>query len=226
MISLIDFDVAPYKLSGVVYGTLLNHKAAIASLGDTVDQPPYKAAPKAPVLYVKPRNTLRASGGEMSVPHSTECIQIGASLGLVFGRVACAVSEEEAMSYLAGYTIVADLSVPHETFYRPSVRFKALDGSCALGPTVVPRGTISNPNHLAVKILVDGKEVHATSTDGMLRPVARLIADVTDFMTLQPGDVLMLGVADGAPCASAGQAVTIEIAEIGKLALSLKKEAA
>lgn len=226
MISQIDFDMPPHKLSGVVYGTLLNHRAAIQSLGDAVDQPPYKAAPKAPVLYVKPRNTLRASGGEMPVPRSVGYLQIGASLGIVFGRVACAVREEEALSYLAGFTIVADLSVPHESFYRPSVRFKALDGSCAIGPSVVAVDQIPDPDGLAIEVCVDGQHVHATSTAGMLRPVARLIADVTEFMTLQPGDVLMLGVADGAPVASAGQTISVEIAGIGKLSLSLEKEGA
>ena len=64
MASLFDltFDVAPYRLSGTVYGVLLNHRDALAALGDAASQPPYKATPKAPVLYLKPRNTLVGPG--------------------------------------------------------------------------------------------------------------------------------------------------------------------
>ena len=58
----IDFPVAPHRLSGVVYGCLLNHRPALAALGDAVNAAPYKAGPKAPVLYVKPRNTLAGDG--------------------------------------------------------------------------------------------------------------------------------------------------------------------
>jgi 5-oxopent-3-ene-1,2,5-tricarboxylate decarboxylase/2-hydroxyhepta-2,4-diene-1,7-dioate isomerase len=61
----IPFDVVPYRLSGTVYGTLLNHRSAIAALGEAVNQPPYNAPPKAPVLYIKPRNTLAASGSQV-----------------------------------------------------------------------------------------------------------------------------------------------------------------
>ena len=55
----LSFDVPPYRLSGVVYGALLNHAPQLAALGDAMTQPPYKAAPRAPVLAVKPRNTPR-----------------------------------------------------------------------------------------------------------------------------------------------------------------------
>ena len=56
------FDFPPYRLSGTVYGVLLNHAPALAALGAQVNEPPYKAPPKAPVLYVKPRNTLAGAG--------------------------------------------------------------------------------------------------------------------------------------------------------------------
>ncbi|WP_366492191.1 fumarylacetoacetate hydrolase family protein [Variovorax sp. 67-131] len=98
------------------------------------------------------------------------------------------------MAYVAGYTVVADYSVPSESFYRPSVRFKARDGSCVVGPYVTPRERIETPDDLNVGVYVDGEIVHSTTTSGMVRNVSRLLADVTEFMTLSPGDVLMLGV--------------------------------
>ena len=221
----IPFDCTPFRLSGTVYGTLFNSRQALLELGGASNAPPYKAPPKAPVLYVKPRNTLERSGERIQLPASTGELQIGASLGLVFGRTACRVAPAKALEYLAGYTVVADFSVPHESFYRPSVRFKALDGSCVVGPKVVAREAIRNPDALEVRVWVEGRLVHTTSTHGMFRDAAKLISDVTDFMTLAPGDILMLGVAAGAPTARAGQKVAVDIAGIGSLENELAGEA-
>ena len=79
-------EVAPYRLSGRVYGTLMNHRSALQVLGDAVTAPPYKAAPQAPVLYIKPRNTL---SGPVVVPPETGELEVGACLGVVIGRTAC-----------------------------------------------------------------------------------------------------------------------------------------
>jgi 5-oxopent-3-ene-1,2,5-tricarboxylate decarboxylase / 2-hydroxyhepta-2,4-diene-1,7-dioate isomerase len=213
----LPFDAPPHRLSGVVVGTLMNHAAALAALGRATDEAPYKAPPRGPILYVKPRNTLAASGAEVAVPRSCEQLEIGASLGLVIGRSACRVAEGDALAHLAGCTLVADLGVAHESYYRPQVRFKALDGSCLIGPRVVGRARLGDPDQLALCVRVDGEVVHTTSTAGMIRPAARLVADVSEFMTLRPGDVLMLGVALGAPRARAGQSFAIECARIGRL---------
>jgi 5-oxopent-3-ene-1,2,5-tricarboxylate decarboxylase/2-hydroxyhepta-2,4-diene-1,7-dioate isomerase len=211
------FEIPPYGLSGVVYGVLLNHRPALAALGDAVNAPPYKAPPKAPVLYVKPRNTLCASGSVVVVPGDAPELEIGACLGIVIGRTACRLTEANALDHVAGYTIVNDVSVPHASFYRPSIRFKARDGFCPIGPAVTPRKAIPDPDALAVRVYVDGSLVHTTTTGERQRPVARLLVDVTDFMTLAPGDVLMLGGSAGAPRVRAGQRVAIEIDGLGRL---------
>ncbi|MBT9510963.1 MAG: fumarylacetoacetate hydrolase family protein [Acidovorax sp.] len=214
----LEFDVAPYRLSGVVYGTLLNHGPAIAALGAAAEQPPYKAPAQAPVLYIKPRNTLVGHGDAVVVPADAPELEIGASLGIVIGRTACRVAPEQALAHVAGYTIVNDISVPHDLFYRPSIRFKARDGFCPIGPAVVPCGAVGNPDALEVRVWVDDALVHATTTGERRRTVARLLADVTEFMTLSPGDVLLLGVSAGAPRVRAGQQVRIEIEGLGQLA--------
>jgi 5-oxopent-3-ene-1,2,5-tricarboxylate decarboxylase / 2-hydroxyhepta-2,4-diene-1,7-dioate isomerase len=200
-----------------VYGTLLNHRGALAALGDSAHQPPYKAPPKAPVLYIKPRNTWAGPGAVVVVPAGESELEIGASLGLVFGRTACRVDADSALHCLAGYTIVADISMPHSAFYRPSVRLKARDGFCPMLPGAVPRAQVANPDALAVRVSIDGETVQSTSTADMLRPAARLIADVSDFMTFNAGDVLLLGVAHGAPRARAGQSAAVEIGSLGRL---------
>lgn len=224
----LTFSFAPYRLSGTVYGVLLNHAPALAALGAQVNEPPYKAPPKAPVLYVKPRNTLAAAGSGCEVPADATVLQVGANLGLVIGHMACRVGERDALSVVAGYVIVDDLSVPHESFYRPSVRHKARDGSCVISPTVALRDQVRDPDALGVRVFVDGRLVHSTNTSDRVRSAARLLADVTDFMTLAPGDILMLGTSAGAPNARAGQSVAIEIDGIGRLehALAAGAEAA
>ena len=201
---------------GTVYGTLLNHADALAALGEAVHEPPYKAPPKAPVLYIKPRNTWADAGDAIVVPAGVNELEIGATLGLVIGRTACRVREAEALSFVAGCVIVADVSVPHASYYRPSLRFKARDGFCPIGP-VVPLERVGALDALQVQVEVDGVLVHRSSTAGLIRTAARLLAEVSEFMTLSPGDVLMLGVAAGAPRARAGQRVSILIDGLGRL---------
>lgn len=221
---VLEMPMSPFRLSGTVYGALLNHTAALAVLGDAANAAPYKAPPKAPVLFIKPRNTLLAPGAPVTVPADAGEYEVGASLGIVIGRTACRVSEAQAMEFIAGYTLVVDFSVPHESFYRPSVRFKARDGSCYLGPRVVPVSAVTNPDALTMTVSIDGQRVQQTSTAGMVRPVAKLIADVTDFMTLRPGDVLMLGVAHGAPKARPGHRVSVTLESVGSFETILTAE--
>src|SRR5213082_2418740 len=175
------------------------------------------ALPISPVLYVKPRNTLAACGEPVAVPPGVAELEIGATLGLVIGRPACRLSEEGALEHVAGYLIVNDVSIPHQPYYRPSIRFKARDGFCPVGPRVVPRAAIANPDALTIGVYLDGELKQTATTAQLIRPVAKLLADVTDFMTLSPGDVLAVGVAAPAPRARAGQVARIEIDGLGRL---------
>jgi 5-oxopent-3-ene-1,2,5-tricarboxylate decarboxylase/2-hydroxyhepta-2,4-diene-1,7-dioate isomerase len=85
---------------------------------------------------------------------------------------------------------------------------------------------VPEPDALDVRVEVDGVPVQRYSTAGMIRSVAKLIADVSEFMTLAPGDLLMLGAGPGAPLARAGQAVRITIEPIGTLEHRLVVEGA
>lgn len=223
--SPLRFDFAPWRLSGTVYGTLLNDPVALAALGDAVHAAPYKAPPRAPVLYVKPRNTLAGHAAATAVPAGAPALEIGAALGIVIGRATCRIDAQDAMSHVAGWTLVADLSVPHDSFYRPSVRLKALDGSCLLGPRVVHAHAIAEPDALTLTVTTPGCGVQHFTTSGMQRRVAQLLQDVSAFMSLSAGDVLMLGVKAGAPQAKAGERYSIECAQIGTLKGQLVAEA-
>jgi 5-oxopent-3-ene-1,2,5-tricarboxylate decarboxylase/2-hydroxyhepta-2,4-diene-1,7-dioate isomerase len=212
-------------MRGTVYGTLLNHRDALAALGDAVHAAPYKAAPKAPVLYIKPRNTWVADGGAVIVPADVPELEMGATLGLVIGRAACRVGTAEALAFVSGYVIVNDVSVPHASFYRPSLRFKVRDTFCPIGP-IVPIDAIGSPDALGIQVSIDGEVVHRASTAGLIRSAAQLLSDVSEFMTLVPGDVLSVGVAAGAPRARAGQRVSIWIEGLGRLQNPLVAEVA
>ena len=218
------WNFSDLPVPGTVYGTLLNHRDALAALGNEVNEVPYKAPPKAPILYIKPRNTIVGNRESVVVPSDAAQLEIGATLGLVIGRTATKLSLSDAISYVAGYTIVNDISVPHASFYRPSMRFKCRDGFCPMGPVVAPSQSIKEPNNLAITISVDGVVVQKTNTNNRIRSVEQLLVDVTDFMTLHPGDVLSIGVAANAPLAKAGQKVSIAIEGIGQLENTLVAE--
>jgi 5-oxopent-3-ene-1,2,5-tricarboxylate decarboxylase / 2-hydroxyhepta-2,4-diene-1,7-dioate isomerase len=218
----IPFDVPPFRLSGTVYGTLLNHRSAVAALADRVALPPYHAPPRAPVLYLKPRNTLALCGEAVEIPAAAPGatgieLEVAASLGIVIGRTACNVPEDAALAHVAGFLLINDVSVPHPNYYRPAVRYKARDGFCPLGPRVTERAAVKDPSALTLRTLVDGTLVQTMSTADLVRTVARLLAEVTEFMTLAPGDVLAAGAAAPAPRVRAGQTVVIEADELGTL---------
>ena len=219
-------DVPPWRLSGTVYGALLNHAPQLAALGDAVHQPPYKAPPRAPVLEVKPRHMLSADGAVVRVPAGVAALQVGAALGIVIGTTACRVPAARALDHVAGWLLVGDISVPVPSHYRPGARFKARDGFCPLGARVAPVADVPEPLALAGRVEVDGAVVHEFDTGERVRGVAQLLADVTEFMTLQPGDVLTLGVSHGAPLVAAGHAVRLAIDGIGVLRLRVEAEAA
>jgi 5-oxopent-3-ene-1,2,5-tricarboxylate decarboxylase/2-hydroxyhepta-2,4-diene-1,7-dioate isomerase len=222
----IPFDHPPFALSGRVYGALLNHRSAVQAVESAASKPPYNGLPKAPVLFIKPRNTLARSGEPIEVPAGEEELEVAAMLGLVIGRTACRVAESRAHEHIAGYLIVNDISVPHPNYYRPSVRYKARDGFCPLGPRVAAPDEVGDPGKLLVHTYVDGALIQTMSTSQLIRPAARLLADVTEFMTLAPGDVLALGAAAPAPRARAAQTVAIEIDGIRRIENPLVPELA
>jgi 5-oxopent-3-ene-1,2,5-tricarboxylate decarboxylase / 2-hydroxyhepta-2,4-diene-1,7-dioate isomerase len=220
----VAFDSPPWRLSGTVYGALLNHAPQLAALGDAMHQPPHKTPPQAPVLEVKPRHMLAGDGAIVRVPAGIAALHVSASLGIVIGAVACRVPVARALDHVAGYLLIGDISAPLPNHYRPGARFKARDGFCPLGARVVPAADVPDPDALAGRVEVDGVLVHEFTTGERIRGVAQLIADVTEFMTLQPGDVLALGVAHGAPQVEAGHAVMLTIDRVGSLRVRVEAE--
>ncbi|HEX3848355.1 MAG TPA: fumarylacetoacetate hydrolase family protein [Steroidobacteraceae bacterium] len=221
----VPFSVPPFRLSGTVYGALLNHRSALTVLGEAVHAPPYRAPPKAPVLCIKPRNTLAGPDAVVRIPMDPDEVEVGANVALVIGRPACRVPAARAMDFVAGYLILADVSLPSTSHFRPGVRSKARDGFCPLGPAVAGKDGI-DPDALTVEVFVDGTRVQISTTADLIRPAARLLEDVTEFMTLSRGDVLALGAAAPAPRVRPGQSLRIEVRGIGALTARFERETA
>src|SRR3954465_4220609 len=114
---------------GTVYGTLMNFRGELDTLGDKVKQPPYNAPPQAPVLYVKPANTWTENGGSIVIPAGVPDGGIGAPAAL--GRNAAREG--------AGYVLMNDVAIPHDSFYRPPVKFNCVDGFLGIGDRIRAR---------------------------------------------------------------------------------------
>jgi len=203
--------VAPWALSGTVLGAAIADARLLEALGDKVAAPPYRAAPLAPVLYVKPRHTLAGASAPFALPRGAEAIEIAATVGLVIGSSASRVNEAEARAHIAACMLVADLGLPLASWYRPAAPARALDGSCRLGAAV----TDIAPQSFSLRVFVDGRLAQQVDTARYRRTPAQLVADVSEFMTLAPGDVLLVGLPFDAPRAHAGQRVRVEGSGLG-----------
>jgi 5-oxopent-3-ene-1,2,5-tricarboxylate decarboxylase/2-hydroxyhepta-2,4-diene-1,7-dioate isomerase len=204
-------------VTGTVYGSLLNFQGVMNQLKDQLTEKPYTSPPNAPILYIKPANTFNRNGAGIPIPENVAKLEIGASLGIVIGKKAVTVTEETALSYIAGYVIVNDVSIPHESLFRPAIQQKARDGFCPMGPWIVDQNHVDDPDNLAIRVYINNELVQENSTKNLIRSVPRLLVDVTEFMSLNPGDVLFVGVPEMAPLAEIGDKVRIEIEGLGSL---------
>ena len=207
----------PSALSGAIYGTALNYRGALAALGDAMQAAPYLAPPRAPVLYIKPRNTWISAGAPIPVPSGHEAIVVGPSLAIVIGVAARRVSAAAALHHVAGYTIVNDAALPHDSYFRPAIQQQCRDGFCAIAPVMTQCQALPNTAELAIRVWIDDLLCLHSNTNQCIRSVSQLIADVSAFMTLHRGDLLLTGLPENLPLARAGQTVTIEVEGLGRL---------
>lgn len=204
------------QVSGTVYGVILNDAASVQKIGSLAEAP-YKGAPKAPALYIKPANTRAACGAAVNLPGDAKAVEVAATIGLVMGRAAGRLTAENALDAVAGIVLAADLSLPHASYYRPAIREKCFDGSLPLS-SVKP---LVDLGQLVLNTEIDGKVVESRSLAGLIRQPAQLLADVTEFMSLRQGDVLLVGVSYQAPQAAAGSKITLSADGVGSLSFTI-----
>lgn len=200
------------QVSGTVYGVILNDTVSVQKIG-SLDEAPYKGAPKAPVLYIKPANTRVGCGSTVVLPAGAQSVEVAATVGLVMGRAAGRLNAGEALDAVAGVVLAADLSLPHASYYRPAIREKCFDGSLPIS-SVKPLADLAG---LTLVTEIDGQVVDTRALNDLIRSPAKLLADVSEWMTLSQGDVLLVGVRYMAPQAKAGSSVRISAEGLGSL---------
>lgn len=199
-------------VAGTVYGVILNDSVSVQKIG-SLEEAPYKGAPKAPVLYIKPANTRVGCGSQVSLPAGADKVEVAATVGLVIGTGAGRLTPANALQAVAGLVLAADLSLPHASYYRPAIREKCFDGSLPIS-SVKPLADLAG---LVLTTEIDGQVVDSRSLTDLIRSPAQLLADVTEWMTLSQGDVLLVGVRYLAPQAKAGSTVRISAEGLGSL---------
>lgn len=201
---------------GTVYGTLMNFRGELEALGDKVNEPPYKGAPQAPVLYIKPANTWTENGGNIALPTGVAEVEIGATIAMVM----------KSAREIEGFVLMNDVSIPHDSFFRPPVKSKCLDGFLAIGDRIRARNEAGDPAVFKLEVRINGELKQTVRFSQLVRPADKLLADVSEFMTLGEGDMLMLGCDAGRPRAKVGDRIQISMPALGTLSNTLVAEAA
>ncbi|WP_411842872.1 fumarylacetoacetate hydrolase family protein [Salinicoccus sp. HZC-1] len=190
-------------------------------------------APDHPILFSKFRNSLSADGDKVAIPKEATQVDYEAELAIIIGKEAKYVSEDEALDYVFGYACSNDLS--ERAFQTRSAQWllgKSLDGFCPLGPYVVTKDEIEDPNKLRISLSVNGERRQDSNTNDMIFNCQQIISYVSNYMTLEPGDVILTGTPEGValgyegekPWLKAGDEVVVEIERLGRLVTKLKGE--
>ncbi|MFL5908964.1 MAG: fumarylacetoacetate hydrolase family protein [Gaiellaceae bacterium] len=183
------------------------------------------ALPERPLLFAKWQSAVIASGEPIVIPAGVEQVDYEAELAAVIGARVKGVSVENALEAVAGYTCLNDVSARVLQFADGQwTRAKSLDTFCPIGPRVVPRDEVGDPQSLRIQCRVNGEPLQEASTADMIFGVAELVAYVSETITLEPGDVIATGtppgVAFGRPDGrylQDGDTVEVEIERIGVL---------
>jgi 5-oxopent-3-ene-1,2,5-tricarboxylate decarboxylase/2-hydroxyhepta-2,4-diene-1,7-dioate isomerase len=220
----------PFFPTRTVVGALLEFQGAWQALEPVMAQPPHHRPPVHPVLYIKPANTWARHGDPVLLPPDVAEVEIGATLGISFAHTASRVNAAQALEFVSGYCVVNDVTVPHldapkPALLRPPMRQKCRDGFCPIGPWV-SADELRDPGTLEIRSYINGELRQRSHTAQLRRNVAQLIADVSEFMTLAPGDLLLIGVAEQPARARAGDTMAVEIDGIGRLENPLQAETA
>ncbi|HYD67047.1 fumarylacetoacetate hydrolase family protein [Azospirillum sp.] len=169
----------------------LNYRAHAAESG--------MAEPKEPVLFMKATTSIGGPNDPVVAPRDSTKLDWEVELGVVIGRTARYVDEADALEHVAGYCVVNDVS--ERAFQLEStgqwLKGKSADSFCPLGPWLVTRDAVPDPQALRLWLEVDGKRWQDSTTADMIFGVAEVIAYISRFMTLLPGDVIATGTPQG-----------------------------
>jgi 2-keto-4-pentenoate hydratase/2-oxohepta-3-ene-1,7-dioic acid hydratase in catechol pathway len=188
--------------------------------------------PKAPLLFAKWPNTLIGAGDAIVLPPEAKEVDYEAELGVVIGTKAKRVGEADALECVEGYICVNDVSARDLQFGDGQwTRGKSVDTFCPVGPRLVPRDEIADPQQLGIRCIVNGEALQDSSTAQMIFSVAEIIAYVSQVITLEPGDLIATGTPAGVGVfrdpkvlLADGDEVSVEIDGVGTLTNPVQKE--
>lgn len=176
----------------------------------------YEEVPDRPELFLKTPNCVVGHGDAIELPPGRESIEFEAEFAIVIGRQCRAVDEDDAMDYVRGYTCVNDVSNRDDQGEeRNWVRGKAFDGSLPTGPVVATPDEVPENAHLELRH--NGDVAQETSTEHMIFAVEELVAEVSELITLEPGDLIATGTPFGPDELALGDIVEVEFEGVGTL---------
>jgi ureidoglycolate lyase len=157
------------------------------------------AIPKEPILFMKATSAIIGPNDEVILPKNTLKPDWEVELGVVIGKEARYIEEKDALSHVAGYCVVNDLSERHFQQERGGqwTKGKSADTFGPIGPWLVTADEVPDPQNLKMWLEVDGHRYQDGSTKTMIFGVAHVVAYLSQFMSLQPGDVISTGTPPG-----------------------------
>lgn len=172
-----------------------------------------------PLVFFKGPGALVGHRGMTRRPGDVSFMHYECELGVVIGRTGRRIAAADAMAHVAGYTVCNDYAFRDylENWYRPNLRVKNRDCATAVGPWFVDATDVPDPHALALRTFVNGELTQQGNTANMVHDIGALIEYLSDFMTLQPGDLILTGTPDGVIDVKVGDEVVTEIESIGRL---------
>jgi 2-keto-4-pentenoate hydratase/2-oxohepta-3-ene-1,7-dioic acid hydratase in catechol pathway len=183
------------------------------------------AVPKTPVLFSKFNNTLAAPGERIPLPGNAEQYDYEVELAVVMGKRAKRISVTEALDYVFGYCTANDLSERHLQFLTGQwLLGKTPDKFFPIGPYLATADEVGDPQTLGLRCWVNGELRQNSNTSDMIFSVAEIISYISQYITLEAGDVISTGTPEGVISGmkhkvwlKAGDEVTVEVEKLGKL---------
>lgn len=187
-----------------------------------------------PVVFSKFTTALIGDGGAVVLPAAApSMVDWEGELAVVIGRTARRVADDVALSFVAGYTVLNDISARDVQLGSPQwLMGKSFDTSAPCGPALVTADEVRDPQDLTLETRVNDEVVQSTTTSLMINPIARLIAYISSLITLEPGDIIATGTPSGVGYSrdpqmflAPGDHVTVTISELGTLTSDVRAEA-
>ncbi|MCC3272253.1 fumarylacetoacetate hydrolase family protein [Arthrobacter zhangbolii] len=198
-----DATTDTLKQAGKVIAVHINYPSRAAERGRTPEQPSY---------FLKPSSSLALTGGSVERPAGCELLGFEGEIALVIGKTARRVTVEDAWSYVGGVTASNDLGVYDLRWADKgsNLRSKGGDGFTPVGPAILNAADV-DPGNLRVRTWVNGDLAQDDTTADLLFPFAQLVADLSQLLTLEPGDLILTGTPAGASVAVPGDRLEVEV---------------